>query len=80
MLGLTDEQSTRPFASSTERPVPRARIEPVRRRVPRIEYDDERLRALPLIGGIDQWVDSADVLSELRMFSRSLGRAYDVLA
>jgi hypothetical protein len=24
---------------------------------------DERLRSLPLIGGIDQWVDSADVLS-----------------
>jgi hypothetical protein len=28
---------------------------------------DERLRALPLVGGIDQWVDSTDVLSELRV-------------
>jgi hypothetical protein len=28
---------------------------------------DERLRALPLVGGIDQWVDSTDVLSEPRV-------------
>ena len=28
---------------------------------------DEWLRALPLIGGIDQWVDSTDVLSEVRV-------------
>jgi hypothetical protein len=28
---------------------------------------DKRLRALPLVGGIDQWVDSTDVLSEPRV-------------
>lgn len=32
--------------------------------------NDERLRALPLVGAIDQWVDSTDVLSYPRVFER----------
>jgi hypothetical protein len=32
--------------------------------------EDERLRALPLVGAIDQWADSTDVLSEPRVFER----------
>jgi Domain of unknown function (DUF4037) len=31
---------------------------------------DERLRVLPLVGGIDQWVDSTDVLSEPHVLAR----------
>jgi Domain of unknown function (DUF4037) len=31
---------------------------------------DERLRAFPLVGGVDQWVDSTDVLSYPRVFDR----------
>ena len=31
---------------------------------------DPALRALPLIGGIDQWVDSADVLSDPQVYRR----------
>ena len=40
--------------------------------------DDQWLRALPLIGAIDQWVDSTDVLSESRVLPGARA-AYDVL-
>ncbi len=39
------------------------------------EVSDERLRSLPLVGGIDQWVDSTDVLSHPRT-SASLAETY----
>jgi hypothetical protein len=32
---------------------------------------DERLRALPLIGGIDQWSDNTDVRSTPAVFRRA---------
>jgi hypothetical protein len=34
---------------------------------------DDRLRALPLVGAIDQWVDSTDVLSDPRVSERLTG-------